>query len=586
MGGSQNTRNVECLADCFVTMDAASIAIAIDAACSAYAERFHAIPALTKRAFEQRDWTASLALSRERMTVYSDRAQEVAMRIRVENPDAVQDEALWRDVRDRYVSLIRGRYAADIAYAFMNSVRRMVSKGAWRAVDYSWGQVSGETRPRPEDRITIHCSIPFDHGVTQDAIRAVLAVPSLSVPFRNLEIDAARVARRINDRLGENISGVFEIIDAGFYRNRGAYIVGRIRLADKVIPFGLALLNEDEGVFVDAVLINTDTLRYVFSSSLANFHVTLPHYHELVDFLYGIMPGRPHALHYSTVGFHHTGKIAVMRELSEQLREAAEVFDHAVGPRGTVAIGFSAPSSRMVLKVIRNHPTEHYKWDHFPGVDAVLGKYRQLHEINRAGSMLDNVIYSNVRLPRAFFGDDLLQTLTKFASDNVAADGDDLIFKHLIVQMKMIPLPVFLETATREQAEQAIGSLGRCIKNNAAANIFNKDLDGRNYGVGQTLKVYLFDYDAVEKLTDVKVRSNADRIDGDEDIPDWFFEEGTIFLPEEIELHMRIEDPSLRRVFRAEHGEILKPEYWTQMQKHLELGEVPRVSTYPGHCTV
>lgn len=567
-------------------MDASSIAMAIEASCSTYSTRFHAIPALMKRAFETRDWQGSLSLSRERMTVYSDRARDVASRIRVENSEAVHDEALWRDIRDKYVDLIRGQYAADIAYAFMNSVRRMVSRGAWRAVDYSWGQVSGETRPLPEDRLTIHKTIPFENGVTRDVIRAVLAVPGLDAPFKNLEVDVARVARRVNARLGEGLSGTFEIINAGFYRNRGAYIVGRIRMADEVVPFGLALLNEDEGIFVDAVLISPDTLRYVFSSSLANFHVTLPHYHELVDFLYNIMPGRPHALHYSTVGFHHTGKIAVMRELSEELHNAQEVFDHAVGPRGTVAIGFSAPSSRMVLKVIRDHPTPNYKWDHFPGVDAVLGKYRQLHEINRAGSMLDNVIYSNVRLPVSFFGKDLFDTLTEFASENVAVDGEHLIFKHLIVQMKMIPLPVFLQTATQEEAERAISSLGRCIKNNAAANIFNRDLDGRNYGVGQTLKVYLFDYDAVEKLTDVKVRSNADRIDGDEDIPDWFFEEGTIFLPEEIELHMRIEDPNLRRVFRAEHGEILKTEYWTEMQRRLEQGEVPRVSTYPGHCTV
>ena len=437
-----------------------------------------------------------------------------------------------------------------------------------------------------ENRIRIHRSVFFDDGVTAENLRTILLIPGIEAPFRDLSADAEKAAARINERVTAGLSGAFEIIDAGFYRNRGAYIVGRIRLADRVVPFGIALLNEEDGVFVDAVLISHDTLRYVFSSSLANFHVTLPHYHELVDFLHGIMPGRPHALHYSTVGFHHTGKIAVMRELSDELRRSEEVFDHAVGKRGTVAIGFPAPSSRMVLKVIRNTPTENYKWDHFPGIDAVLGKYRQLHEINRAGSMLDNVIYTNVSLPAALFGEDLLDTLLTYASENVARDGDAIIFKHLIVQMKMTPLPVFLQTATREEAEAAIASLGRCIKNNAAANIFNKDLDGRNYGVGQTLKVYLFDYDAVEKLTDVKVRSNLERIDGDEDIPDWFFEEGTIFLPEEIELHMRIEDPSLRRVFRSEHGEILKTDFWTDMQKRLEAGEVPRVSTYPDHCSL
>ena len=64
-------------------MNAASIAMAIDAACSTYARRFHAIPDLMRRAFEARDWPESLALSRERMTVYSDHVRDVAAKIAV-----------------------------------------------------------------------------------------------------------------------------------------------------------------------------------------------------------------------------------------------------------------------------------------------------------------------------------------------------------------------------------------------------------------------------------------------------------------------------------------------------------------------
>ena len=70
--------------------------------------------------------------------------------------------------------------------------------------------------------------------------------------------------------------------------------------------------------------------------------------------------------------------------------------------------------------------------------------------------------------------------------------------------------------------------------------------------------VQLFDYDAVETLTEIKVRTNLDREPGEEDIPDWFFEDGIVFLPEEIELHLRIDDPALRRHFREHHGEILR----------------------------
>jgi isocitrate dehydrogenase kinase/phosphatase len=110
---------------------------------------------------------------------------------------------------------------------------------------------------------------------------------------------------------------------------------------------------------------------------------------------------------------------------------------------------------------------------------------------------------------------------------------------------------------------------------------FNKDLDGRNYGFSSLRFVYLFDYDAVEVLTDVKVRTNTDMEDGEEGIPDWYFEDGTIFLPEELEAHLRLPDQGLRRLFREAHGELLGVDYWTRMQSLLSEGHVPRVRTYP-----
>jgi isocitrate dehydrogenase kinase/phosphatase len=44
------------------------------------------------------------------------------------------------------------------------------------------------------------------------------------------------------------------------------------------------------------------------------------------------------------------------------------------------------------------------------------------------------------------------------------------------------------------------------IRNNAATHIFNKDLDSRNYGVVRYGRVFLFGYDAVEELTEAKIR--------------------------------------------------------------------------------
>jgi isocitrate dehydrogenase kinase/phosphatase len=126
-----------------------------------------------------------------------------------------------------------------------------------------------------------------------------------------------------------------------------------------------------------------------------------------------------------------------------------------------------------------------------------------------------------------------------------------------------------------------IASLGHCIRNNAATDIFNKDLDSRNYGVGRYGRVFLFDYDAVEKLTDVKIRTNSDREPGEEAVPDWYFEAGVIFLPEELEYGMQLKNDFARRCFRRQNADLLSVEYWQRVQQKLQRGEVPELRVYP-----
>jgi isocitrate dehydrogenase kinase/phosphatase len=198
--------------------------------------------------------------------------------------------------------------------------------------------------------------------------------------------------------------------------------------------------------------------------------------------------------------------------------------------------------------------------------------------------MLDNTIFYNLKLDRAWFDPRLLEELVTAASNAVRLQGDAVIFKYLVVQRTLMPLNVYLQVAAPDKARRAISNLGHCIRNNAAANLFNRDFDARNYGVTRYLKVYLYDFDAVEALTDVKVRTNTDRIDGEEGIPDWYFEPGFVFLPEEIEAGLRVADRELRRTFRTEHRDLLTVRYWEDMQAAHRSGQIPGIRTYPESC--
>ena len=540
------------------------------------------IPTLAKAAFEGLDPASSLHLSLRRLSVYSVSAHALARRLRDALPLAAEDESFWERIEARYLTLIEGRYESDIAFAYIHSARRMMFEGMWKPVEYAFLH---HREPASERSTAVRVDFPLGPGASLPSIvDRILDVPGFERPWRDREGDVRQVAERLQSMFGADERRPVEIqmTDAGFFRNRGAYIVGRIVFDDvSATPLILALLNHEAGIYIQAVLAGEADAHNLFSSTLANFHVTNSHYHELAAFLHSVMPTRRLGLHYSTIGFNHVGKVAVMTELREELAEHGEVFTTAIGFRGSVAIGFAAPSSDYNLKVIRDVPTEQYKWGEFPGIRAVLDKYRRVHEIDRTGSMLDNIIYYNLELDPAWFEPNLLAELLRDAAESVSLRDDAVILKHLIIQRRVRPLPVFLQDASQEEAREVIVNLGHCIKNNAAANVFNKDLDARNYGVSRFYKVFLFDYDALEPLTRVKVRSNADRFDGEDDVPDWFYEDGVIFLPEEIESGFRIHDRAMRRLFRDVHGDLLTTGYWEGMQGDLERGRVPGIRLYP-----
>ena len=539
---------------------------------------------LAKLAFEERDFASSIRVSSRRLSLYSISIAEVGNRLKLSFPQIHSDIDQWWEVEYYYQGLIRGEYDEDIARAYLHSLRRKIYQGEWRPTDYSFTElISGPG----ELSAQIVKSITLDGSLTKPVVLEILKIPKFIRSYADIHKDTERVAIRVAENLSRpprNAQRLIcvEMINTGFYRNRGAYLVGRLVFEDgRLAPLIIALLNDESGIYVDAVLTSETYAHNIFSSTLANFHVTSSYYHEVSAVLKSIMPRRPLGLHYSTIGYNHLGKVAVMRELESELVGTGMVLETAVGSQGTVAMGFASQNSAYNLKVIRDKPTRHYKWGEFEGLESVIRKYTRVHEINRTGSMLDSIIYYNVRLDRRWFSAALLEQLLSNASLSVSLNGDDVIFKYLIVQIKLTPLPVYLENASEKQAETVIVNLGYCIKNNAAANIFNKDLDARNYGVSSFSMVYLFDYDALEELKEVKIRTNLDREDGEEDIPDWYFEDGVIFLPEELVSGLCIPQRSLCDLFTKRHANLLTTDYWSKIQQDLLAGTVPGVSVYP-----
>jgi isocitrate dehydrogenase kinase/phosphatase len=539
-------------------------------------------PHRAQRAFEAMDPHASIRISQERLGLYSRYIAEHGPRIAALFPALAADSTVWEGLDRLFTAMIVDRYDADIAFSFAHSMRRNIGHGLWQPVAYSFPPPS---KLRADSMASAHRRFRVKGRIDTELLCSALRIPNFAVPFKDLEGDARRIRDRVRTLLGEAPSAApalaLDVIEAGFFRDRSAFIVGRWLLADdSMLPFVVALLNGPEGIYADAVLHRVSDIHDLFSSALANFHVTTRLYYQTCVFLFSLMPRRPFGHQYSTIGFNHVGKVAILNEITEQVRRGHRL-QRSPGVPGTVALGFTFNECSYHLKVIRDRPTSSYKWGVYPGVAKVVDKYRVVHEINRAGNMLDNVMYFNLRLDHDMFEPELLDEISREAEGSVQVDRDGVYLRTLIVQMKIVPLPVFLETADDNATRAVMVSLGHCIRNNAATNIFNKDLDSRNYGVGRYGRVFLFDYDAVEKFTDVKIRTNADREPGEEAVPAWFFEDGVVFLPEELEHGMQFKTDFARRCFREENAELMRVDYWEAVQQKLLRGEVPELRMYP-----
>jgi len=540
-------------------------------------------PYRAKVAFESSDPHASIRISRERLALYSRYISEHGPRLRAALRALAENPRVWDALDPMFEAMIVDRYEADIAFSFAHSLRRNIGREIWRPVAYSFPPPS---KQRVFSMASVHRRLFVKDRIDSDLIASALRVPGFATPFRDLEGDSRAIVERLERVLHEAPDApppvALDVVEAGFYRDRSAFVVGRWVLRDeRIVPFVVALLNGPAGIYVDALLHRVSDIHNLFSSALANFHVTTRLYYQTCVFLFSLMPLRPFGLHYSTIGFNHVGKVAILNDIMDQMRHSGLKFRRSPGAAGTVALGFTFDNCGYHLKIIRDRPTTSYKWGKYPGVAAVVDKYRLVHEINRAGSMLDNVMYYNLRLDRDMFDPVFLDELCRESAHSVQVDADGVFIRSLIVQMKIIPLPVYLARASETETRDVIISLGTCIRNNAATNIFNKDLDSRNYGVGRYGRVFLFDYDAVEKLTEIKIRTNSDREPGEEEVPEWFFEDGVIFLPEELDYGMQLVNRFALRCFREENADLLSVRYWQAVQQKLLRGEVPELRIYP-----
>jgi isocitrate dehydrogenase kinase/phosphatase len=553
---------------------------AVEAVHAAY-ERYHrGFEEITRRArdrFERSDWLGAQADATERLALYRIHLDGAVADVRDILQDAVMERTLWAAMRARHAQGTRQLPDAELAQTFFNSVTRRVfsTVGVDSAIEYL------DAPPAPADE---HGPPLFDRDqvaeIDADLVRRILDRFSWSIPYASPRRDAAIVARSIAEALGrlpDDGPIDVDVVRSVFYRNKGAYIVARVRRGGVVLPLVLPLLRAERGIVVDAVLMTQNEASVVFGFSWSYFRVDVPRPRELVEFLRTIMPLKRVDELYNAIGYNKHGKTELFRSLMSYLASPDARFAAAEGDEGMVMAVFTLPAFNVVFKIIKDSfgaPKNTTR-------QAVMDKYHFVFVRDRVGRLADAQEFEHLEFPRRCFPDELLDYLLSVAATTVRVDGDRVIVRHLYTERRVTPLNLFLRDAEPAAAREAVIDYGNAIKDLAAADIFTGDMLLKNFGVTRNGRVICYDYDELCLLSECRFRRIPQPTTLEEEFAaePWFFVGDQDVFPEEFSAFL-VPPGELRDAFLEAHAELLDVEFWLRVQRRLAGGDVVDVFPY------
>lgn len=534
-----------------------------------------------KDRFERADWPGVRDAQRERIGMYDQRVAEGVEAVMSRFPDAGREEALWRRIKVEYIALLYEveHKQPECAETFFNSVARRLLDRRYYNNNFIFDRPVMSTEHLDGDEPAYRSYYPEGTDLT-DSLRKVLESFDLRNEFQDVERDLEYLRRAVEeyfpDGLNRHRNFQIQVLRSLFFRNKAAYVVGRVINGASTYPVVVPLLKDDTGkIYVDTILLDTINVGRVFSLGRAYFMVDMEVPSAYVEFLAALAPTKPKAELYTLVGLQKQGKTLFFRDLQAHLRHSGDTFVLAPGTKGMVMLVFTLPSYPYVFKVIRD-------WFEPPKDierSTVEEKYDFVKQHDRVGRMADTLEFAHVAFPRERLDKDLLAELQKLAPSQLeiveGAHGEpgQVVINHLYIERRLMPLNLYLQNASEEHAREAIAEYGNAVRELAGANIFPGDLLLKNFGVTRYGRVVFYDYDELCELTECRFRRfPRPRHEDDEMASDpWFNVEKNDVFPEQFPTFL-VPPGKPRDIFMALHGELADAGYWITQQDRVKAG--------------
>jgi isocitrate dehydrogenase kinase/phosphatase len=544
---------------------------------------FRETSARAKRRFEDADWAGAQRAVRERIGFYDERVRECVERLSSELGAETLDDEAWQEAKLLYIGLLLDYKRPELAETFFNSVVTRVLGRTYRHNDFIFVRSAISTEYIEADPPTYTSYYP-DEGELRSTLVDVLAAVGWKRPFADVERDAGFVMRALLEHLGgewppREPNFQLQVLSSAFYRNKAAFVIGRILNGHEETPFVIPVLHDPDGRLVlDTVILDPEEISILFSLSRAYFMAEMDVPSGAVEFLQGLMPTKARSELYTAIGFGKQGKTLFYRDLLQHLHHSRDLFVEAPGTPGQVMHVFNLPSYPYVFKVIKDvfGPTKS------SNRETVKEKFLLAKEVDRVGRMVDALEFTELALPLDRFAPELLRQLDELAPSIIEVEGSSLVLHHCYVERRLTPLNLYLESAADDETEAAVAEYGNAIRELAIANIFPGDMLWRNFGLTRYGRVVFYDYDEIELLNTCTFRAIPPPPTPEAELSGepWYPVGPRDVFPEEFEAFL-LGSPKVREAFLRHHAELLRPEFWQDCQRRVLEGEISDFFPYP-----
>src|SRR5690625_2261039 len=549
--------------------------------------------------FESARWHGIQQLARERIEYYDQRVREctaiVSQALRNSQLQPHRNVAaqlskaqqhFWQQVNSDYVRLLNGHPQPECAETFFNSVSCRVLHRTYFNNDFIFVRPAIATEYIGSHRPAYRVYYPRRQGLIP-ALRQLLADFGLAAPFADLPADVRLLARRAihllrqrlpyepGRRLGPDCQ--IQVLNSLFFRNQGAYAVGRFINHGTIYPFAIALTHTQSGhIEIDALLDEADDLSTLFSFTRAYFLVDMEIPSAYVHFLQSLLPRKPKAEFYNAIGLQKQGKTLFYRDFLHHLHHSSDFFQKADGIEGMVMVVFTLPSYPYVFKMIRDHIR---KKNMTP--EQVKYRYQMVKKHDRAGRMADTWEYSQVALPKQRFAPALLQELRQEVPAQIEESDDLIVLQHVYIERRMLPLNIYLGEANDQQIEQAIEQYGQAIRELAANNIFPGDMLYKNFGLTRLGRLVFYDYDEIQAMTEMNFRRipSAPNPEAELSSEPWYPVGPNDVFPEEFAWFL-LGNEKIRTAFKKHHAELLTATWWANCRQRVSQNRLTTIYPY------